>query len=209
MKVGIFHIGNQGLSPIHDLNFRVGQIAVKAAKDAMPDVEVCHLASSEAQELPGVDRVFRRKKDVPMAMFRMQHHASVEGDWLFIDTDVIIKKDVRDVFDDKTFDIAIADRKGTDMEGSSYAKVMPYNMGVVFSRSPAFWKSAYIYLSKLPAQYQEWEGDQRVVCDMIANPNGYEVKIIPGKTYNYPPQKGENDQASILHYKGARKKWLL
>jgi hypothetical protein len=97
----------------------------------------------------------------------------LDGEWLFVDTDCVIRKDVSDVFEDD-FEVALTDRKGSMWEKTPYGMVMPYNMGVTFSRSPEFWEKVKKYLLTMPQKYQEWEGDQRVVCEMAMA--GYPVK---------------------------------
>ena len=146
---------------------------------------------------------------MPMAMRRVSLHSMCKGDWLFVDTDIIFRKSVYNVFDDD-FDIALTDRKGTITHEGDYAKIMPYNIGVVFSRKPDFWKMVEIYLARFTLPYQNWEGDQRVVCELAKPKYCFNVKILPGAIYNYPPKREDDPQdASIMHYKGNRKKWLL
>ena len=146
---------------------------------------------------------------MPMAVRRVTLHSMCEGDWLFVDTDIIFRKSVQSVFDAK-FDIALTDRDGTITHEGDYAKIMPYNIGVVFSRSPEFWTMIKGYLVQMPPAYQEWEGDQRIVCELMKHDHGFDVKIIPGAIYNYPPRSANDPHdAAIMHYKGNRKKWLL
>lgn len=180
-----------------------------SVRKCMPTVNVHQLTDEHCAGLDGVDNVIRMKGNMPMAVQRMRHHASCIGEWLFIDADIIITKDVSDVFDEP-FDIAVTDRVGTDMEGTKYGLAMPYNMGVTFSRSPAFWISVCNVLAKMPPKLQEWCGDQMAVCELVKTwPN---VKILPGAKYNYPPLSADDNktqEASILHYKGNRKQLLM
>lgn len=179
---------------------------IASAKAVMPDVEIFQLTDGAC---PQVAKVIRIAGDMPMGVRRMKHYANLEGDWLFLDTDILIRKDVRPVFD-KPFDVAVASRVGTYMEGSDYAKEMPFNFGVVFSRSALFWRSALSLLQALPKRYQEWEGEQRVMCAMAKD------KRLPFKTeilssaYNYTPSKKDEDLSDkfILHLKGPRKAWI-
>jgi len=177
-----------------------------SVRKTMPGVEIVHLTNGECPGASGVDSVLRIPGNVPMAIRRMRHHASLEGDWLLIDTDCVILKDVRHVFDD-AFDIAVTDRKGSKWDGTWYSELMPFNMGVTFSRSPQFWKAVLSELEKAPPKFQQWEGDQLMVGKLWKDWN---TKILPGRIYNFTPEKREDsrEHAAILHFKGSRKEWV-
>ena len=205
MKVGFFLQGDR------EDYFAMARRMLSSVRAAMPGVEVYHLTDEATKGVEGVDGVRCFQGAMPMAVRRMLHHAACEGEWLFIDCDVIVQKDVRDVFDDKSFEVAVTDRDGTITNESKYAQVMPYNIGVVFSRSQDFWMSIVHHMRGLPEKFQQWEGDQRLVCEMLRQgKHPFKVKVLPGYTYNYPPKHAEDGaHASILHYKGARKAYLL
>lgn len=200
MKIGFFCMSESHLD--------FARLMVESVKRVMPDVEVWHLADGNCATIEGA-HVKRISGEMPMAVRRMAHHADCQGDWLFIDSDIILQKDVRGAFDEP-FDVAVTDRIDTYMEGTPYAKAMPYNMGVTFSRSPKFWQEAKHSLEMQPMKLQEWEGDQRVVCWLAKRPD-YNVKILPGRIYNYTPEFIDDDisHAAILHYKGPRKSWIF
>lgn len=188
----------------------MAKLMMESARDVMPHAKVHHLTDEHCPPLEGVDstRVFHG--EMPMAVRRMLHHASCQGEWLFVDSDVIFQRDVSDVFKEP-FDIALTDREGTITNEAKFAEVMPYNIGVVFSRSPAFWMKVVDYLQTLPSKQQEWMGDQIVVNAMVKKgDHGFNIKFIPGATYNYPPKSATDDLsgASIVHYKGNRKQWI-
>lgn len=204
MKIGFFALNEPHLSMAKHL--------IASVRKTMPDVEVWHLTDAICPHLPEADNCKRVGFEMPMAIRRMTLQSQCDGDWLFVDSDVVFRKDVRDVFR-QSFDVALTDRTGTDMIGTQYAAAMPYNLGVTFSRSPLFWAAARTLLYTAPADLQQWEGDQRVICEMMTFPHrfGFDIKVLPGGTYNYPPLSRDDPkaaQASILHYKGARKAQL-
>ena len=201
MQVGIFHIGNK------DDRNKIGSLAARVAKQTLPGVSVIHLTDTHTPMLDGADRAIRMERNVPMAVFRMKHH-QLHGEWLFIDTDVLIVEDVRNVFKDE-FDIAIASRvNGDGANGPAFAE-MPHNMGVVFSRGPYFWEAVEKELLTYDNKLQEWMGDQLAVCRLIKR-GDFKTKIIPGEKYNFPPFRPyETGNASIVHYKGPRKAWMV
>jgi len=209
LKVGFFCQKTTEDSLVH---FDIAKFLIQSVRESMPDVDIVQFTDDQSPEVKGVDDIHRIGGDLPMAIRRMTHHSRVSGEWLFVDTDVVIKKDVRKVFLDD-FDIALTDREGTITNEHKYAQVMPYNIGVVFSRSPNFWKFVVDTLKTVPPNFQHWEGDQRVICEMMKlglhRKYGFNVKIIPGRQYNYPPKSEDDTDASILHYKGNRKKYLF
>ena len=185
-------------------------LMLASVRKSMPDVEVHHLTDGKCDALKGADAVQRLPEAMPMAIRRMTLHSQCEGEWLFVDSDVIVQKDVRDVFEDKEFDVALTNRDGTITNEAAYAAVMPINIGITFSRSPAFWKLVLHHLYQMPFKLQEWTGDQLVVCEMMKHGGfGFKVKVLPGLKYNYPPKyEGDGENASIQHFKGDRKLWL-
>lgn len=210
MKVGTFW---QFVNEASMAHLEFAKLMLKSARDVMPGVEVWHLTDGTSPALEGVDGVHRIDLPVPMAVRRMLHNANLEGDWLFIDPDIIIQKDVRHVFDEP-FDVALTDRLGTDMENTSYGREMPVNLGVSFSRSPKFWLRVIRHLNTLPVKLQQWTGDQLVVGAMLRQKliDDFNVKILPGLRYNYSPSAADDPRmqdAAIAHFKGpTRKHWL-
>lgn len=199
MQVGFFV---QGVGPHLD----IAKHLVASCKAVIPQVPVYQLTDDKTPCVEGALAI-RLGGDMPMAVRRVTHHSMLDGEWLFVDTDCVIRKDVSDVFEDD-FEVALTDRKGSMWEKTPYGMVMPYNMGVTFSRSPEFWEKVKKYLLTMPPKYQEWEGDQRVVCEMAMA--GYPVKVLPGRIYNFTPEtRGDKaEHAAILHLKGPRKLWL-
>ena len=201
MRVGIYHVGN-------NVNYlRLGAVACAVAKTH--GYEVSHLTDMDTPAIDGA-KVVRRKMTAPMAVFRMQHH-QVDGEWLFIDSDVLIHKPVDRVFEHE-FSIALAQRKpsdGTNTEGAlPLYKEMPYNMGVVFSRSPQFWAEVEKELLTYDANLQHWMGDQLAWCKLIAAKPRL-VKLLDCR-FNFPPGKnGKLYGAPIVHYKGNRKPMMM
>ena len=128
----IFHIGTR------DDRNQIGSLAAKV-KHTMPNRSL----PPDGHGYPHAEGLTGRFgwNGTSRWRFQMQHHQA-EGDWLFIDTDVLIHQDVQDVFEnDDPFDIVIASRvKGDGAHGPAFVE-MPHNMGVVFSRSPVFWKA--------------------------------------------------------------------
>jgi hypothetical protein len=199
VRIGFF---TQGQGPHTD----IAKHLIASARKHMPHVDLVQLTDESTPRLEGV-KAIRIAGEMPMGVRRLSHYATLEGEWVFLDTDVIFRKDVREVFE-KPFDVAVVSREGTYMDGTEYAKVMPYNFGVVFSRSPRFWRMVLTGVRTLPKQLQEWGGEQLVTCE-LAKRKDFHVEVLPS-AYNFTPEKRDEDvsHAAIIHGKGGRKVWL-
>lgn len=186
MKIGYFYreLGGQPTGMVEAM--------LRSVRRAMPTVEIVRLESPEQ----------------PMALAIMDARSRVSGEWLFLDTDVLVRQDVRAVFDRSLFDVAVADRAGTVDAGetSAFMTSMPYNSGVAFSRSQAFWQACVARCWSYKPGRQAWMGDQQAMNEVIAA-GVFHVDVIESR-YNYPPTTREDVSGAILHLKGRRKKWL-
>ena len=215
MKVAVFyywnpaatcHIEWDAVDP--KSHAKAGAKCFQALKQAMPGVEAVHLTDETTPMLPGADRAIRLPSDRPLALYRLHHYRSLPADdWLLLDTDIWVQQDVQHVFE-VDFDIGVVNRHGTTPV--AIAKFHPYNIGVVFSRSLAFWGCAYQRLAALPVKKHEWIGDQSAMNREVATGN-WKTLILPGSQYNYFPTGGDDEVSgrAILHYKGWRKDALM
>lgn len=200
MRIGFYA---QGEGP----HLHIAKHLIESARRLMPGVGLYLLTDGETS-IEGVEAI-RIPEDMPMGVRRVTHYSQLEGDWVFLDTDVVFRKDVRHVFQ-QAFDVALASREGTYMHGTKYAEIMPYNFGVVFSRCPKFWEVLLKHLKTLPAEMKEWGGEQRIMCEMAkAKGSPFDVRILPS-AYNFTPHKEDDDMshACVVHMKGPRKAWL-
>lgn len=168
---------------------------------------VVQLTDDRTPVVPGVSGV-RRIHHGPMLERRLEHYGNVDGDWLLVDTDVSIRKDVSSVFDDPAFDVALTDRNWPHLpQASDVLQTMPFNTGVAFSRAPGFWRD--VLKAWMAEGKTDWLSEQRAVYAVVRS-GQWRVKILPGQIYNYPPQsQDDTTDAAIYHYKGPhRKLWL-
>jgi hypothetical protein len=120
-------------------------LMVQSVRDTMPHATLFQLTDETSTPADGIDGVLRLPW-APLSLHRARHFANSRNDWLFIDTDVILQRDVSDVFG-WDFDIAVADRNWTKAPNGEYrtggqpdyVARFPYNAGVIFSRCPRFW----------------------------------------------------------------------
>jgi hypothetical protein len=196
----------------------VGMVA--SCKRAMPNVPVVQFSDKHTPAIDGVDDV-RRLPMESLALLRFRHQAAVAGEWLFLDTDVIVQKDVRKVFHG-VFHLALTTRNWKHLKPAyGFSERMPFNAGVIFSRSHAFWQDCLEVLETSDVHDQQFMGHQQIICD-VAQSGRYRVAYVKGSTYNCPPfveggkEGGDPDlsrrlvaNAHIVHYKGAARKPML
>lgn len=197
MRIGVYCL-------TEGTHWDIGKLCVESARRAMPDVEVYQLTGMDC---PAFAEPIRIPKNDPMGVHRIKHYCQLEGEWLLCDSDVMFREDVADVFREP-FDVAMATREGDPVANSEYGRLMPYNFGVVFSRSPAFWRKALEGLQSMGPDAQEWGGEQ-FVAGKLMDSGLFKTKVL-SRQYNYTPQSVGEDLSGvkILHMKGHRKAWI-
>lgn len=218
MTVGFLHV--EPGEP--DLDGRArAEGMTRSVRRVMPCVPVVQFTDTATEAIAGVDDV-RRMEPAPLALMRFRHQAAVTGEWLFLDTDVLVQRDVRHVFADQSFDVAITTRNWPHLRPAyGFAERMPFNAGVVFSRQPKFWRAAIRLLTSDASADAEFMGHQQVICQ-LAGSRQFTVRRLQGSRYNFPPYvAGPKDggdpalsakmakKAAIVHYKGATRKALM
>ena len=206
MRVGFYTAYKR--DPIH---YILGRNMVRSVRRAMPGVEITQLTDLTSPPVFGIDSI-RRLPHEPLCIATARHYSLCDGDWLLIDTDIVVQRDVRPVFSDATWDFALTDRVGTLVPGESlFPWCGQFNIGVVFQRNGrAFWSAVVDGLKKSSFDHQHWMGNQIVASRLIAA-GGWNFTMLPGLEFNYPPRTSTDPaaHAAIVHYKGPqRKQWL-
>lgn len=200
MEVVTFHVGGPCVyAPVMIRSAkRFGYRVVMMTDDATPIPE-------------GVDEVVRIPWDGKALMvYRLRHLMEYPRDALFVDTDVVFKRDVSEVMA-RDFSVALTKRGGVilDPNGVNIVESMPYNAGVMFSKDRNFWARAYRASTYLSPQGRDWYGDQIAIAHAAAHyPRLLELSC---DEYNYSPSRKDEDVSgrAIVHYKGKRKPWML
>lgn len=205
MKIGFF------LALRHDpAHYLHAAALVRRCTVLMPGTEIVQFSDEQTPAVPGVTRVERKLGDLALLDLRLQHYGRL-GEWLLIDTDVLVCADVRNVFDCGTFDVALCDRNWPHLpQGEKMLQEMPFNTGVCFSRRHGFWLEVHETWKAFDRTRREsWMSEQLAVYEVVRS-GRYRVKILPGMVYNYPPQSADDipDGAALVHFKGPRKAWL-
>lgn len=218
MNVALFHVQRQTQTSDDAYVWAKGLVA--SIRRTMQGVKIAHLTDDKSKAVKGVDAV-RRKPAEPMGLLRMRLCAGLRGDWLVLDTDVIIERDCRWVFQKYDFDIGVAKRNWDHLRPAmGFSERMPYNTGVLFSRCPHFFAEAYTRLRNLDDEAQQWMGEQTVMNDIIhEQSHRYNIRFLSGNLFNFPPPvkdpaakaklKEILKHVHITHYKGERRKAAL
>lgn len=206
MRLGFFTVFRK--DPIHYVS---AELMIQSARAVMPDLEVIQFTDERSPLVYGADALIR-KPNGRMLERRLEHYAAGEGDWLLLDTDVVVQQDVRPVFD-QPFDVALTDRQWSHVvQSQEFMQEMPFNTGVVFTRSPEFWQEVLkTWRSFTPEQQGDWLSEQRAVAQVVRS-EPFTVLVLPGMIYNYPPTAQTDEglqQAAVVHWKGKRKAWMI
>lgn len=201
MIVAFLHVGPHATLP---------EIMVESVKRWMPTVPIIHMRDEKTAPIPGTTPQVIPWDGKHLMTYRLKHLAACpEQEMAVLDTDLIVQKDLRPVFF-RAFDIALTKRKGPifDPDGNDLAKVMPYNAGVCFTRSQAFWRDCYEWLRNEPDALQTWYGDQHALKHCAPN---YRLLELDCGHWNYTPATADEDVSTkaIVHYKGKRKQWMV
>jgi hypothetical protein len=184
---------------------------VASVKRHMRTVPIIHMRDQNTKPVKGSYSTQMLEWDGKYLMtYRLRHLAALpDPEVLILDTDTIVQADVRKIFY-RSFDVALTKRDGPilDPNGIDIAKLMPFNTGVMFSKSRKFWHDCHEWCAAAPESIQNWWGDQLAVKAIAPK---YRVLELPCDTYNYSPDTRDEDTTGrlILHYKGKRKQWML
>jgi hypothetical protein len=206
MTLGFFTVFRR--DPQH---YVCARLLVRSARYFMPCVELVQLTDEKSPVVPGVDRVVRLPHG-PMLERRLEHYAACQGEWMLFDTDTVLQQDVRSVFD-QPFDVALTDRQWSHVvQSQEFMRDMPFNTGVCFSRSPAFWQAVLeTWRGYTLDQQGDWMSEQRAVAEVVRR-DVFTVMVLPGMVYNYPPTTKTDEglaTAAVCHFKGKRKAWMI
>lgn len=201
MRVGFLHVGP---------DTSLAEIAVTSVRKTMPGVPILLMTNAETPSI-GEDIRQERAGSGGLMTYRMDHLAALpDGEWLILDTDVIVQRDLRPLLPAGEWDVALTRRTVQfDVDGNNIAETMPYNTGVMVCRSARFWEQCAKVCWKLPSQLHRWYGDQYAVR-IVADQGEFDVLELPVDPWNYSPEYMAEDVASkfVVHYKGKRKEWM-
>ena len=183
--------------------------AMVSSLKAVHGCDVVQMSDLKTPMVEGVDEIVRLQFNIPLMCYRLKHLANYpHRDMLIVDTDVVAKYPIDDVWE-CDFDIALTRRDAGDFGARDDTPDMPYNTGVMLSRSREFWKECGNWLESQTPELQRWYGDQRAVCE-VARRGHYSVLDLDCQEFNWSPNsRTDTSNARFWHYKGGiRKKWM-
>lgn len=171
--------------------------------------DIVHLTDLETEPLSFADEVQRiDEKDIAKAKYK--HLSMLKGDVLNLDYDIIVQKDVSDVFN-RPFDVALTKRRVEEGKFKMLLLSQPHNTGVVFSRCREFWELCLERYDKYP-ENAGWMVGQVCISECAhLHRERFRFLELPAALYNYTPKNREENVSGrfIVHYKGPRKDWMV
>lgn len=175
-------------------------MAVESIRYHHPQVQIVHMTDDRTRALAGVSAVWRSRaltgdtfiRERMAMLSRMDDMPSA-----ILDADTLVRKPLDDVWEQQ-FDIGLTWRP--------HQPVMPYNIGVMFCRNPAFFAGVVKRMDD-DAKYAKPFGDQEAVAQE-AHCGKWRLATLKCSEWN---NSDINDEvipdARIFHYKGARKEY--
>lgn len=152
------------------------------------------------------ERVIRTAPNGNMCATRCEQHAELPPDAVILDTDVIVLADLHELLIPGA-DLVVTKRR--DPERKIAGRYMPYLVGVIASRTPAFWRDMRSRVEKMSGEDARWWGLQITLPNMVAE-GRWNIQSVPCDEWNYTPKPGESPEGrKLLHYKGERKKLMV
>lgn len=191
---------------------QVAELMIASVRRAMPSVEIVQMTDTATLGLSAdvvLRKAFNHRHWVP---WLMEFLSELPGEVLFLDSDVIVQRDLAPLFLTKS-DVVVTYRGPKVMEG----RQMPFLFGVVASSTPELWLEVRDRVLAMPNEEdQGWWGQQLAIFDMwMEEQNGrgkWKIASVPCDQYNYVPKSLEDTPADkwVLHFKGPKRKpWML
>ena len=193
--------------------WKVALMMIASVRLAMPKARIVQLTDDGFTAGLPVDHIHRRKFDSPnWVPWMYAGLAQFGGKVLFLDSDVIVQRDLAPMFMTGA-DVTLTSRGPKTVEG----RQMPFLIGVVATKTPEFWLEASRRVAAMEDRDdRDWWGSQVVLFDMwMDQKHGslpWKIAAVDASIHNYVPQH-ENDAPKdkwVLHYKGPKRKpWML
>jgi hypothetical protein len=206
------HVETTYGEPERDLQRALAEIMLASVRRTMPGVKTVMLTDTKTPAL-SVDEVLRKQTNndywIPWIF---EHFASIPGEAIFLDTDVVVQRDLRPLFNVGA-DIVLTQRGFKEIDG----RLMPFLLGVAASRKPELWKEVADRVRKMTDKKDlGWWGGQMALFDMYMEEQGgrgkWNFSVVDCDPFNYTPKTPMDTGPDkwALHYKGRKRKpWML
>lgn len=184
---------------------------VEGINQAMPGSEIYQMTDEATPAIRGTKQI-RLPRGEDFIEFNYRHHTLIQGDFIRIDYDVLVQKDLSEVFEDD-FDVGLTIRTDDDKAtpaNSLLVQMYPHNFGVAFSKGAhTFWQEMYDAYMAIP--HRDGWMDACAATEVAYRTTKVKVKDYPCFKYNYTPVTQFEDLSDkyAVHYKGPRKAWMV
>jgi hypothetical protein len=215
MNFVFYHIGSDAHLP---------GMLVQSILKTNPDSDITQVSDCNTKPIAGVTQFvqFDSKKitfdDLCKKRCEFYSQLKTQGPTVYIDTDMLVikKLDPKDIF--RNSNIVLCKRfwdgtiHSTDINDNLYtfrnknlSEIWPYLGCFVACRDNSFWNSLHKIIQTLPKEKDDWFADQHAL-KIFADSNNF--SYVSEQQYGCLPDEEHNnfDNASILHFKGSRKK---
>jgi hypothetical protein len=194
-----------------DVPTELAERMVLGVNQAMPGAKIFQLTDESTNAISGTEPI-RLPRGKDFIEFSYRHLMSIEGDFIRIDYDVFVQKDLTEVFNDD-FEVGLTIRTPEDKAtpwNSKLVQLYPHNLGVAFSKGKhSFWKEQYEAYRSI-SNPDGWM-DACTATEMAYKTTRCRVRDYPCFKYNYTPVSQSEDVSDkyAVHYKGIRKAWMV
>ena len=175
--------------------------------------DIWHITDQDGEAVPGTTTFrYPRSKGDGINLWEARARAALNIPGMYCDNDMIFQRSYEPLMDlDCDVVITRQDRKVLDTEGNCLSDVMPYNGGIILCKNTDYFPNLVEIMEQMPFQLQHWYGNQMAMKELV---NAFSTVMLPCSTYNYTPDKYEDSLKDMsdkwcVHFKGARKPWMI
>ena len=202
------------------------KLLVKSIKKTNLNCRIIQISRKEDKIIIGVDEILTFNFDSSVFMLnRLESQIKIiekYGPTIFLDTDMLINKDLSEVFSLlKNNDFIFTNRKDNHYMNDTFSNikypeftnkttndVMPFNGGFVASSNTISMEKLLEIFLGLPQRFHYWFGDQ-VAQKKIFDTNEFRILVLDSK-YNYMIENVTefNQKIYVYHFKGKYKEFM-
>lgn len=181
------------------------QVVLHAIRQHLPKAWVVQLSNATFPAAPGVDAVHRRANEGDFIRWAFRSMLDLLADRnpvLQLATDIIVRRDVSEVFD-QDFDVAAC-------RYPERPTIYCGDTNFIQQGGRRLWETALDLYEATPHLHDGWEGGQTAFTLAMSRAR-VRVRDLDSQVYNFTPDRPGQIPASaaLVHYRGVRKDFLL
>lgn len=213
-----FHVGEEVWQP---------ELLTRSILRSDPSAEVIQLSNSQTRTIEGVSLRINTETHCEGLMFnRLSSFSALSLDYpaIYLDTDMLVLEPIsaveclqgkkiamcKRVFQtDWIFNTSIRGQDFSEYAGMTMGQVYPYLACATATRSKEEWAAMVQILKRIDRKFYQWYGDQEAL-KIYQKSFSSDVAYLGEDIYACLPEElGPNHSASIIHFKGPRRKSLM